>query len=241
MQRFFSVDSPRKEAVEMLSPLLDKGDVLAFGGVVRDIALYGVKSFSSDLDLIFVGSRDHFLNELQKKGIKNKFGGYRLKVGGWDIDIWHIQDTWAFKHRKATYKNELSLLETTIMSWDSVLYSLSKKRVYCHKGYFDDLSKGYLDLVLFDNPNKFGAMIRIMRCFVLKEATVFSPKIIEFLNQNLCNHSIDEILDSEKKSYHDTYLNRDICLYIANVISENEGSFLPAYLQRYNTTMDMFS
>lgn len=241
MQRFFSLGSPRKEAMQMLSFLLEKGDVLAFGGVVRDIALYGVKSFSSDLDLIFVGNRDHFHNELQQKGKKNKFGGYRLKVGDWDIDVWHIEDTWAFKHRKANYKNELSLLDTTIMSWDSVLYSLSKNRVYCHDGYFEDLAKGYLDLVLFDNPNKFGAMIRIMRCFVLKEATVFSPRIIEFLNENLCQHSIDEILDSEKRSYHNTYLNRNICLYIAKVMSENKGSFLPAYLQRYNKTNDMFS
>lgn len=240
MQRFFSLDSPRKEAMEILSPLLAKGDVLAFGGVVRDVALYGIRCFSSDLDLIFVGNRNELVEALGKKGVLNKFGGYRLKAGEWDIDIWHIEDTWAFRHHKASYTNELSLLDTTIMNWDSILYSLNKTRVYCHENYFDDLAKGYLDLVLFENPNTFGAMIRIMRCFVLKEATEFSPKIIEFLNTNLRRHSIVEILDGEKESYHNSYLNADICTYITKVVSENEGSFLPANLERYHSTIDMF-
>lgn len=240
MRRFFSKDSSRQKVLQELSPLFTGGEVLAFGGVVRDIALYGGKLFSSDLDLIYTGEKEHFHRSLEGKGIINKFGGYRLKAGGWDTDIWHVEDTWAFKSRKVHYKNELSLLGTTITNWDAVLYSISKNRVYCHKNYFKDLSSGYIDLVLEENPNTFGAMVRILRCFVLKEASQFSPSIITFLNTCFERYSDAEIIEHESASYKKRYLNQEVCGYMRRMAKANAGSFLPLMLDRFYMTKDMF-
>ena len=241
MLRFFSEESSRKDVLIELKPLLEKGEVLAFGGVVRDIALYGGKAFSSDLDLIYTGDKIFFKNTLKNKAQKNKFGGYRLKTGEWDTDIWHIEDTWAFAHKKACYNNELSLLNTTITNWDAILYSINKNRILCKKNYFKDLSSGYLDLVLEENPNTFGAMIRILRCLILKDASEFSPSIIKFLNRNFQKYSIDQILNQESKSYKETCITMENCFYIKKVIKANADSFLPAIFEKNSESIETFT
>lgn len=49
--RFF--DAPkRSELRRFILELSELGEVIAFGGVVRDIALYGIKGFDSDIDLV---------------------------------------------------------------------------------------------------------------------------------------------------------------------------------------------
>ena len=91
--RFF--ESPKRAEVKHLVRVLSKGgEVLVFGGLLRDIALYGGDSFNSDIDLVVDCSPAMLFDFFEKaapSAKKNHFGGYRVKVGGWSIDVWPIK------------------------------------------------------------------------------------------------------------------------------------------------------
>ena len=59
----------------------------------------------------------------------NKFGGFRIRNAKWDIDIWTMKNTWVFAQGHVDYRNINSLLDTTLMSWDSVLYSFPTNKI----------------------------------------------------------------------------------------------------------------
>ena len=87
--RFFDEDSPRAPVNKFLNRLVEKAHVFVFGGVVRDIALSGVASFRSDVDIVFDGDKnaiENIVKEYQYE--KNKFGGYRVSVDSWVLDLW---------------------------------------------------------------------------------------------------------------------------------------------------------
>lgn len=245
MRVFFSPEFSGGVALDEIRDLLTVGEVFAFGGVLRDIALYGGSRFSSDVDLVYVGNKDYFLECIPERAIKNRFGGYRFKSEKWDIDIWHVEDTWAFKSHRVEYRNILSLLDTTITNWDAILYSLYDGRVICKPDYFTDLSSGYLDVVLEDNPNKLGAVVRVLRCFILKQAYQFSPKTIQFLADGLEGSSNKELIEQEKHSYPRSYLTESLCDYLRSNIHASKDGILPLTLDKFSTsfnvTKDMFN
>jgi len=244
MKKFFSPSSERAEVLDEIKDLFVEGEVFAFGGVPRDVALYGVDQFSSDIDLVYLGDKEYFSSSISNKASKNRFGGYRFRKGIWDVDIWHAEDTWAFRSKKVKYRNVKSLLDTTITNWDSILYSLYDGRVICKPNYFSDLTAGYLDVVLWDNPNILGAIVRILRCFILKEAYQFSPKAIALLADFLMTTSNSELTQQEKKSYARCYLTDALCNHLRESMVINRESMQPLKLEKYNSsfnvTKDMF-
>lgn len=55
---------------------------------------------------------------------ENKFGGFRLTHSRMDFDIWRLEDTWAFREDIISLHNIDSLLHTTLMTWDAVIYDI---------------------------------------------------------------------------------------------------------------------
>src|SRR5690554_5107071 len=82
--------------LDLLCSALPMGNVYLFGGVLRDLALFGTRGFCSDIDLVVDEGWDTCVPFLEHLGArKNKFGGYRLWVAGWPVDIWSAEETWA--------------------------------------------------------------------------------------------------------------------------------------------------
>ena len=73
--------------------------VLLFGGMLRDLSLVGNVGFKSDIDLVIDTEEDESLDYLLKtySAKRNKFGGYRLCLSKWKVDIWMLKSTWAFR------------------------------------------------------------------------------------------------------------------------------------------------
>ena len=240
INRFFEATSSRKKVCEFISHIAAENDVLVFGGCIRDIALFGVKAFDSDIDLVFCGEQEE-LDELLSSYTKNKFGGYRLKIGTWDIDIWALRSTWAFKNQHIEFVASSSLLNTTITNWDSIFFSWCNKTLVYSKNYFKDLNDGYLDLVLPDNPNNLGCLTRIFRFYLMKQANIFSPKLRQYLINQLAIHSDKQILEYERKSYpNNIYLNEQSVVTIRNWIERRDNELIPTELAVVNKTKDMF-
>lgn len=199
ISRFFkSSEAGRAELWSLISSLRMTGDVIIFGGILRDIALYGTKKFNSDIDLVIDCPPQSLSNLIKEESIsaaKNKFGGYRTEAGGWSIDFWPIESTWAFANNKVVLEDKKSLLRTTITNWDSIIYSFNERKIICSKNYFTDLQSGLLDIVLEENPNQIGALIRVLRSIYDKNARAITFKTARYICYNLEKWSEEAIVN----------------------------------------------
>ncbi|EGQ9932833.1 hypothetical protein ACXHQJ_16585 [Vibrio vulnificus] len=214
VNRFFNSSTQCRADVYDFVDILTKNnrfDVYAFGGLVRDIGLFGVRDFSSDVDLVVEASRPVLkkaISVLPKSSVtENKFGGFRIKQGAWDIDIWCARDTWAIKNNLVTYRDVTSLLQTTFLSWDSALFDIRNQSLICQHGYLDDLNNGSLDIVLKESPNELGSMVRLTRAIYSKGAKELKSNALEVLEYYLGKYADQDIVAYEMNSYHKVFLS----------------------------------
>ena len=120
------------------------------------------------------------------------------------------QIVWAFREGVREYGGVLSLLETTITNWDSVLYRIAGGRTICKKGYFDDLRRGYLDVVLSENPNVLGMHVRLLRTCASKHVTVLSGNAAMVIRNGLVDFSFEDIHRYEKCHYESLFVTEGV-------------------------------
>lgn len=208
--RFFG-SSKRSEVSGFIKSLSEFGEVLVFGGLLRDIALFGVKGFNSDIDLVVDCSVDKlasFFFEGELVFSRNKFGGYRVEVGGWTIDVWPIRETWAFKQNHVAYIGRESLLLTTITNWDAVVFSFKDKKIISAPSYLECLRLGELEVVLTENPSKSGVLMRVVRAICDKRAKILMPRLLKYLKQELPKWTSNQIVLAQEELFGKVYLSQ---------------------------------
>ncbi|MRT10719.1 hypothetical protein GJV07_00240 [Enterobacteriaceae bacterium RIT711] len=202
---FASEKDERQAASNFIEALSMHAHVYIFGGMIRDIGLFGHNGFSSDIDLVFHGSRHKLYQALESLNIphftENKFGGFRLTHSRMDYDIWSLEDTWAFREDVISLHNIDSLLHTTLMTWDAVIYDINAKKIITQPNYFQDLINRRLDLVLEKNPNEKGSVVKIIRTIYGKNAATLGGKLCAFLKNHLSCYSSTELIQYERANF----------------------------------------
>ncbi len=209
LRRFFEkVPDERKSLLSFIKSLDGVSEIFIFGGLIREICLHGIENFKSDVDIVVcVKDRALFEKSLtvyNKK--KNKFGGYRILVSKWFIDLWEFEKTWAFSKGLIKPIKYTSLLDTTFFNWDSAFYDFRSQKLYCKNNYFKNLSNKILDVNLKENPNQYGAFIRTLR-LISNEHINTGKKLSEFIFKNLNSSENKEILEYEKNHFNHRYLD----------------------------------
>lgn len=196
---------PRNEVAEFITHIsntLSHGDIYLFGGVLRDLALLGKSGFNSDIDLVVDGDWTGCAEYLLSYGArKNKFGGYRLEISGWPVDIWSAQETWAITQGLVDYVDISSLTKTTVLNWDAILMNWRTGAFIYREGYLDELRARVLDIVLEKNPNPIGMAVRVFRHLCTKDARSITTAVAEYLASCTDQYSFTEIKASEFSSY----------------------------------------
>lgn len=219
--RFFSSDmSGRHVVTTFIKYIASAYPTFIFGGMIRDIALFGLAKFDSDIDIVVDANQKDLQDLLESYHVghlvKNKFGGFRFRIQIFDIDIWSVRDTWAFKNKVVEYTDISSVLDTTLMSWDAILYDVKNGRVICRDEYFSDLSKNRLELILDTNPNYLGSIVRVYRAIFWKGATYLGPKACKYILESYNKLSKDEIIMYETISFRKKFITSekiDACTY----------------------------
>lgn len=234
LNRFFfqHKNSGRTQVKEILTELANSGPVYLFGGAIRDIALQGIRNFYSDLDFV-VDCNPAVLDAAiykiapEHKIIKNKFGGYRILCDKWWLDVWALESTWAFKQNIINFESVDSLLKTTILNWDAILFDFQHNRLIHNPKYFDELTSQTIDINLAENPNQIGAVTRVLRCLVSKPVKQISLNLQTFLNTGITQADISHILDYEASHYPNRYLDglnlADLNQLLSQTIEPNLG------------------
>ena len=238
--RFFLESKERKELEFFLNSTSEKNEILVFGGLVRDIALFGISGFDSDIDLVFTGPPSELERLINSTFKENKFGGYRGRIGSWPVDIWSLEKTWAFKKGLIPLKSNESLLDTTFTNWDSIYFEWRNRKIICPEFYFQELQEGYLNLNLKENPNDIGCTVRVIRYFISKHVSAFSPTMVEYMREQLEKFSNRQLIHAEGISYpNKKYLNNVVINYIRKSVNEHPLKS-PLKLLTINKTGDLF-
>ena len=148
-----------KLALEFLRAIMEKANLYLFGGAVRDYLDDDFVNFR-DLDFVveFTSSKDlrihDFIAETNNTYYKtNRFNGYKICFDNLHIDIWELNDTWAFKQNKLEATPE-NLIKSVFLNMDGLAYLLNENKYLqdCDKVYQRIKQSHYLDIVLDDNP-----------------------------------------------------------------------------------------
>lgn len=199
-----TIDYPSKSIaafLDFIADALPSGELYLFGGLLRDLALLGRNGFSSDIDLVVEGSWENCVAYIQTLGArKNKFGGYRLTVAGWPVDIWNARQTWAIEQGLVPYRGIYSLTKTTVLNWDAILMNW-RDRTFVHAdSYLDEINSRVLDVVE-ENPNPLGMAVRVFRHLCQKDARKITQSAAEYLAHCADTYSFEVIRSAEIRSH----------------------------------------
>ena len=197
----------RGEILRMLPELNKFGLIVVFGGILRDLTLFGNKDFYSDLDLVIdTRDLDGFHNYMFSIGAKfNRYLGYRTKFGSWRVDIWPLQNTWAHREGYVEIKGFEDLLNTTFFGCDAILYDTSQKNLVTKRGYFEELSKRQLEINLLPNPNPIGNVVRAFR-YAIDKNFIWSHGLSLYIAEQIDELGWSALIEHELLSYKTIYI-----------------------------------
>jgi hypothetical protein len=189
-----------------LTELTKHGDILLFGGAVRDILAH--KS-PRDYDFV-VTLRSSLLDGIVAAYdfCKNRFGGYKFALDGLKIDVWALNDTWAFRNKLLSSAPE-NLTETVFLNIDSIAINLCQGNVYA-KRYREAMQNNLLDIVLAKHP---FPELCVLRTLVYKSTynVNISSNLKDFIVK--WKHSVDapfdRLCDIQEKGHGEKSLSRD--------------------------------
>ena len=192
---------------EMLIPLQSLGRVFVIGGLVRDIAMYGLEERPiSDLDLV-VRCSPRRLEDFAARfdGVKNRFGGFAVRTEAYRVDFWSFSETWAKTAGHISLKTAADLTKTTFFDWDAVVYSTQDHKLWAIDRYLRRLQSGVLDINLEENPSRLGTLVRALRRLMMWDARP-SGRLSAYIHREMECFTWDELLLAESGAFYTHYL-----------------------------------
>jgi hypothetical protein len=157
--------------------------IVVMGGLVRDFAHGGRKSFRSDLDLVIDAPKESVADLATHLGATpNRFGGFGSRHGPWKIDFWALETTWARTY--VPLRSLEDIVGTTFFDWDAAAYDLNGRKLICSEDYLPRIRSKTLDVNLLPNPSPMGNLVRAVRRLMMWQVQA-GPRLKEFIEQHL--------------------------------------------------------
>ena len=168
LQTFLMVRSPIANAINYVRR--NSSRCFVFGGALRDIFRPDSLTPSArDVDIVVSRNDLRYLIEECEKYVlgQNRFGGYRIKIGPVPVDIWAVDETWAFRKTLVLPQSFYSLTKTTFLNIDGIAADVPMGqdidiKVFA-KDYLDAFNSGVLDISLYNNPFPTLVAIKALR------------------------------------------------------------------------------
>ena len=204
---------------------MPSGELYLFGGILRELALFGRKGFASDIDLVVEGDWSNVMQYLRELGVtQNRFGGFRLSIDNWPIDLWQARETWAIRKGFVQYNGIQSLTRTTILNWDAILMDWRSKQIICGEHYFAHIHNQIMDVVLPENPNPLGAAVRAFRQLCMNYAKQLTVRAAQYLGSSVQQYSRTTIIRSEAEHYKHRFIDAQILRFFEDLDISSESS-----------------
>lgn len=199
-------------SLELFRRLKQAGNLYLIGGVLREYRDWEAIRDLRDIDII-IDIRDRniweeILETYRPK--KNSFGGYKLECSALIVDIWSLEETWAYRERHIVCEPEeyvRNLPRTVFLNLDAIIYDFNENVWYDEK-YQEAMDSRVIDVVLEKNPR---ILLNIVRAMVLKKryGMSFSDRLGKIIREQmkLERDFVGKLLEIQEKRYRGLILS----------------------------------
>lgn len=205
-------------AYQFLSKLLQDAKVYLFGGAIRDY-LDGNLDASRDIDLVVearnnlsIDILDYLPSSVNISYKKNRYDGYKIDFNNHIlVDIWNLNDTWAFRTNKVETSAE-NLVKSVYLNIDALVYCLNNNMFLNNSdlNYLNVINNRTLDIVLKDNPYEDLNLLRAL-VFQKRYSLEFSDKLKHrffcYMSMNE-NYAIEKFINLQNEHFANVILDQ---------------------------------
>lgn len=201
-------------ALKLYEELEKAGHIYLIGGVLREYRDKKEIQDIRDIDIVIDVKMDEYWEMILKnyRPRRNKFGEYKIICDGLIVDMWRLQETWAYKNNVLTCNQSeylQRLPDTVFLNLDAIVYDVRKNSWYDEK-YKQAMQDKVIDVVLEQNPE---VMLNIVRTFVLKKKynMVLSEKLKDIIKEQKKIHKnfLDDLLNIQFYRYKKEILTKE--------------------------------
>ena len=201
-------------ALELFRKLERYGNLYLIGGVLREFKDHGCIQELRDIDIV--------VDTLKKENCKamlseyepqiNTFGGYKISCLDLIVDIWFLDETWAYREKIMDCPPEQygeRLTDTVFLNIDGIAYNWNSEKWEEDK-YRESMNLREIDIVLEQNPQ---VKLNIIRAMVLRKRYDFTfserLKTIILEQKSSSDDLQQELYHIQKKRYKKDILSFD--------------------------------
>jgi hypothetical protein len=192
-----------------------------FGGVPRDLVLYGPSKRPRDVDIVVDCSPQELDSVVASYPFRRtRFGGFRIAFGKWSFDIWSLRNTWAFAsgYMDPTFDN---LPKTTFFNVEAIAAQFNtkprKRRSLYSFGFSEAISSRVLDINFEPNPFPQLCIIRGL-VTAARHRFLLSPRLATYILERATRAEIAEIMHAQFAHYGVVHLRtEDIMSFMGRI------------------------
>jgi len=174
------------------------GAAYLFGGAPRDV-FFKDESFVYDLDMFVSGPiHEETISRYSENVSRNNFGGYRLRIGDWSIDIWELTKSAAFRFDSPLYPSVDHLLRSVCFSSDAIAIRVDTGEIFRRVEFTRTYDTGVLDFVVPPRDVEPLIAARIAR-LMLKLDVELSASVASYFIRALELYGEDELVRAEQR------------------------------------------
>jgi hypothetical protein len=174
--------------------------VYLFGGLLRDLLVLGREASPRDVDLVIGGGTtgDELAGVLTPYiDRRTRFGGLQLMVEGTAVDLWPLQETWAFHRLGLSSPGFADLPRTTFLDVEAVVMELLPAEacggeLHAH-GFFESVLARTMEINLEDNPSPGMCVVRSLG-LAERLGFGFGPRLASYLASHLGRMTVSELV-----------------------------------------------
>lgn len=202
-------------ALELFNMLEKAGSLYLIGGVLREFKDNGDILDLRDIDIVIDVEDDECWENILSKfhTNKNRFGGYKLYCSGLIVDIWPLDETWAYKNnivKCSPEKYAECLADTVFLNIDAIVYDM-KNNIWYDRKYQEAMRSRVLDVVLECNPE---VPLNVIRAIMLKKRydMTYSKRLKCIIKKemNARENFLDMLMNIQVKRYKREILSKEL-------------------------------
>lgn len=205
-----------------MNKAIENVDIYVFSGVIRNYFLNRHELRDIDFVVEDFSKIREFVEDYEFR--ENSFGGYKIKIGDIDVDLWETKNTWAFKYQnEIDYKLFRAIPNTSFFNFSSVIYHLNRKEFILNEDFLKFLSKKELEISFYPNPNHQLCLINTLY-YSEKYRLTIGIKLKSFLKKQ--SAKIDSnYAEVQIKHFGKIIYTRDELIYKINLVLKTNRAY----------------
>jgi hypothetical protein len=177
---------------------------IVFGGVIRDLVLFGINAIPKDVDVVIVNRTLRELHvDLSAHIVREtRFGGLQLNFNGTRFDVWPLYRTWAFQNSNLPVTAE-NLTKTTFLNIEAVAGVPSSDGVslrISENGFIEAVNSRTLDINFGNNP--FPDLAATRAIITAKRLNYgMSRRLLEYITRVIRGGGLEALTRAQKIHY----------------------------------------